>query len=831
MGASLKSFIKSIRGSKTIADERAIIKRESAAIRTAFKDTSLSHNSRRVAIQKLLYLYILGEKTHFGQIECIKLLASPNFIDKRLGYLATMLILDENQEVLTLLTNSLNNDLNHPNNFIVALALSALGNIASPELARDLYPDVEKIISCNNNYLKKKAAMVASKIVEKDPDLYEIFLAKVDDLLDSPDHGNLLGVLKLIRNMYEFAPESRDVLLLKIPTIIHVLKTLLSKNINQEFDLLGVHDPFLQISIIRSLRLFFTDDAKSHATAKYNDALNDILTKVASSTDFNKNAGASVSYECVKTIFSIKEIDPALKILGINILGKLLATKDNNNRYVALDTLLAVVDIEPLAVQRHRNTIILCLQDQDISIKRRALELSFAILDSSNIRILIKEILNFLENPVNNDKNLINYITTNVVNVLEKQELIPNEKWRFDTLIRLLNYSNHDDTLDINTSIISQILILIINISDLDLQKYVVVKIFSSSLQNFQLKTLNIVNLWLVGEFTNYLLNSKIVIDNEEKIINETTLINYLFEITNENSNDVNNNNNSNIIVSYALTCALKLSVKIRDSSNLKLLKKFISSKKTDINLNIQIKAINYSSLFNEPTDIKLKVLDSLPKPKIISKENISLTNRHVNKMSVSGAGSTSTGSNTSHNKTEDLLLDLMDDFTPESQSKAQTGGDNSNTAADLLGDIFNKPKDSKEILGLFDNNNNTISSSSSSSSNVSPIEGFADDKAEISFLVKSIGSGEARIETIIKNKTAHEISNLHLLIAVPKQQKLTMSPISSQVIGSNSQVYQEFKIVGAAGSKIKLRVKFDFVVDNQSISHQFDFSKITQLL
>jgi AP-1 complex subunit gamma-1 len=79
-------------------------------------------------------------------MECLKLIASPHFFEKRIGYLGLCLLLTEEEEVLTLVTNSIKIDLNHPNPFIAGLALTAVGNLATEDIARDLAMDVDKVI-------------------------------------------------------------------------------------------------------------------------------------------------------------------------------------------------------------------------------------------------------------------------------------------------------------------------------------------------------------------------------------------------------------------------------------------------------------------------------------------------------------------------------------------------------------------------------------------------------------------------------------------------------------------------------------------------------------
>merc|ERR1712113_1182755 len=112
-------------------------------------------------------------------------------------------------------------------------------------------------------------------------------------------------------------------------------------------------------------------------------------------TESNKNPGNSILYECVRTIMSIEK-QSSLHVLAINILGRFLVNRDNNVRYVALNALCNAVSSNTDAIQRHRNTIVECLKDADLTIRRRALDLIYALTNKKNIRSLARDLLNFL---------------------------------------------------------------------------------------------------------------------------------------------------------------------------------------------------------------------------------------------------------------------------------------------------------------------------------------------------------------------------------------------------------------------------------------------------
>ncbi|KAE8412213.1 adaptin N terminal region-domain-containing protein [Aspergillus pseudocaelatus] len=842
---SLKQFIRNVRSAKTIADERAVIQKESAAIRASFREESHDSGIRRNNVAKLLYLFTLGERTHFGQIECLKLLASHRFADKRLGYLGTMLLLDENQEVLTLVTNSLKNDLNHSNQYIVGLALCALGNIASVEMSRDLFPEVESLLSTANPYIRRKAALCAMRICRKVPDLQEHFLEKAKTLLSDRNHGVLLCGLTLVIDMCEAeeAEEGQEgVIEMFRPLaggLVRALKGLTTSGYAPEHDVSGITDPFLQVKILRLLRVLGRGDAAT------SELINDILAQVATNTDSTKNVGNAILYEAVLTILDI-EADSGLRVLGVNILGKFLTNKDNNIRYVALNTLNKVVAIEPNAVQRHRNTILECLRDPDISIRRRALDLSFMLINESNVRVIIRELLAFMEVADNEFKPAM---TTQIG--IAADRFAPNKRWHVDTILRVLKLAGAY----VKEQILSSFVRLIATTPEL--QTYSVQKLYMSLKEDISQEGLTLAATWVIGEYGDNLLEGG-QYEEEELVreVKESDLVD-LF------NNILNSTYATQTVVEYITTASMKLTVRMSEPAQVERLRRFLNSRTADLSVEIQQRAVEYTNLFGYD-QIRRGVLERMPPPEIREEQR------------VLGAPAKKRQSKILKDKTkkavkpaeQDMLLDLMGGDAP---ATSPTSNGSQNTA-DLLADILGgdsglsspapqpaqKPAQSNTaaIMDLFGSNGNTPSPrpAEPASSSMDLLGGLgsaapaastpppsapavpahaAFDKNDLSLTlqVQRGSGGNAQIQARFRNSSNFtSFSGVGLQAAVPKSQRLQLSAINKPDLEAGEEGIQLLKVAslnGALPPKLRLRLRITYSKDGSDpVTDQVDWTE-----
>lgn len=813
--ATVKQFIRNVRAAKTIADERAVIQKESAAIRASFREESHDPTIRRNNVAKLLYLFTLGERTHFGQIECLKLLASPRFADKRLGYLGTMLLLDENQEVLTLVTNSLKNDLNHSNQYVVGLALVTLGNIASVEMSRDLFPEVETIISSSNPYIRRKAALCTMRICRKVPDLQEHFIEKAKVLLNDRNHGVLLCGLTLVTSMCE-ADEAEDyengvvdMFRPLVPSLVKVLKSLASSGYAPEHDVTGICDPFLQVKILQLLRVLGRGDATT------SEEINDILAQVATNTDSSKNVGNSILYEAVLTILDI-EADSGLRVLGVNILGKFLTNKDNNIRYVALNTLIKVVAVEPNAVQRHRNTILDCLRDPDISIRRRALDLSFTLINESNVRVLIRELLAFLEVADNEFKPTM---TTQIG--IAADRFAPNKRWHIDTMLRVLKLAGNY----VKEQILSSFVRLIAQTPDL--QTYAVQKLYAALKEDITQECLTLAGTWVIGEYGDALLRGGQYEEEElVKEVNEADVVDLFLTI-------LGSSYSGQVITQYIVTAAMKLTTRLTEPAQIEKIRRLLQTYTTDLDVEIQQRAVEYGNLFSYD-QIRRGVLEKMPPPEIREEQR-------VLGEAPKKPARTSTKKKPSQITEQDMLLDLMggDTALPTTDVSATLNG--SQTNADLLADILgggamsspppqtatSPPPQARSnvdsIMDLFSASTPSAPAPFTQTSNISsasadllgmgsspppsaPIpsgpaahEAYNKHGLAISFQLQRSGNA-IQVLARFRNTGMVQLSGVSLQAAVPKSQKLLLQPISSGEIAVGGEATQQMRVQAVSG-------------------------------
>ena len=727
-----------------------------------------------------------------------------------------MLLLDENQEVLTLVTNSLKNDLNHSNQYVVGLALCTLGNIASVEMSRDLFLEVEKLVGTSNPYIRRKAALCAMRVCRKVPDLQEHFVEGAKTLLNDRNHGVLLCGLTLVTSMCE-ADEAEggeegvvDMFRPVIPSLVKTLKSLASSGYAPEHDVTGITDPFLQVKILQLLRVLGRNDPST------SEQINDILAQVATNTDSSKNVGNSILYEAVLTILDI-EADSGLRVLGVNILGKFLANKDNNIRYVALNTLTKVVAVEPNAVQRHRNTILDCLRDPDISIRRRALDLSFTLVNAQNASLLIRELLAFLEVA---DTEFKSTMASQIS--IAADRFAPNKRWHVDTMLRVFKLAGGH----IREQILASFVRLIA--TSPDQQAYCVQKLYASLKEDITQEGLTLAGAWVIGEYGDALITGGGIEASESaQRVEEGEIVDLFTTI-------LNSAYSSQTTTEYIVTSAMKLTTRLQNPGEIERIRRLLQDRTTDLSVEIQQRAVEYGNLFNYD-QVRQGVLERMPPPEI--REDQRPFGDTIKKTSKQRK------TKSSQQEQSDDLLDLMGGG-PE--PAIQTNGTSSQANADLLADLLGggssvaavapgqaRPA-AQDIMNLFGNNSGSgtaslasrqqqqpssglddllgmsssggVSSSIQTTTSTAPIhQAYTKNGITLTLQVQRSstagGGGGAQIIAKFKNESNFaRFSDVGLQAAVPKSQKLQLAPINKADLEGGEEGVQQMRLVGTSG-------------------------------
>ena len=355
---------------------------------------------------------------------------------------------------------------------------------------------------------------------------------------------------------------------------------------------------------------------------------------------------------------------------------------------------------QPADLQRYRKFISSCLYDHDISIRFRALELTFAITNEGNLIQMCTELVSFLEKvskesqynynvsyfDLDDSKDLIAYTVDHLVAKFEMYPAV-EERAKLDCLLRILNLvGNYIDFDRIND--------FIMIVSSVEDTRYKTGKLSSEMMsmltqgeqQCEENAGLELFIVWCIGRYADTILTDN---STNTKIVNETSMTNFLVKM-----DDTYRLSRRGKMIQYILTAALRLSAKIKNTQTIARLRELIESHTRDPNLMIQVKSNQYKLIFDQPLEVKKLLLKVTPQMEMKHPVSSSATpGAHSNRQQLFP-------SQEKKQANSDILLDLLSDIVP-STPVAKSNAINTTSTSIPTGDeiaTISLPADSQLI-------------------------------------------------------------------------------------------------------------------------------------
>lgn len=317
------------------------------------------------AVLKLAHLQMIGYDMSWSAFHIVEVMSSPGFAQKRIGYLGASVSYNDDTEVVLLCTNMFKKDFSSTQQYEVGMAINCLANICTTDLARDLVSDVVTLMSSNRAYVRKKAVLVMYKIFLKFPDALRPSFPKLKEKLEDRDTSAVSCAVNVICELARKNPQNY----LALAPLFFKLLTVTANN-------------WMLIKIVKLL------GALCPLEPRLGKKLVEPLTNIIQTTP-----AKSLLYECIHTVSVGMTQHIGIVQLSMEKLKGFVEDEDQNLKYLGLLAMGNLIKVHPRVVSEHKGMILKCLDDDDITIKQRALDLVSGMITKKNLTDIVRILL------------------------------------------------------------------------------------------------------------------------------------------------------------------------------------------------------------------------------------------------------------------------------------------------------------------------------------------------------------------------------------------------------------------------------------------------------
>jgi len=434
----LVNFIGDIRNCKTEEEERSRVDKELAKIRASFSKTSVGSYAKKKYMWKIMYMYTLGYTVEFGHMQCVDLIRSDSYSEKNVGYVGVSLLLIEHTDMLRMCINTIRIDLKSRNEIFQCLALTCVANVGGPEFAESLVPDVQALLisGTSRNFVRKKSALCLLRLLRQYPDNCPSaqVAPQIIKLAEHRNVGVVTSVLSLLTGLATYDNESYAGIVAVAIRLLH--QFVINRECSKEYIYYRTPCPWLQVKLLRILQ-YYEPPKDKNLLNKLHDILDRIVTKTEVTQSVNKNhADHSILFEAMNVIIHLNlHGEDMLHDRAIHKLLHFINVKEGNIRYLGLDAMarLAKIANTHKLIKRHLRTIQYSLDDSDISIRKRALDLLYSICDEDNVVEIIEHLLRYLNKA---EYGIREEMVLKIAILAEKYAT--DYQWYIDVILKLL---------------------------------------------------------------------------------------------------------------------------------------------------------------------------------------------------------------------------------------------------------------------------------------------------------------------------------------------------------------------------------------------------------